>query len=75
MKANDIEAYNAAWLQAWTNKDVDALCAFYAEDCVYKDPQTAAGLTGNEALRGYLCQSDPSSVARGLPGRARGLRE
>jgi hypothetical protein len=54
MKANDIEAYNAAWLQAWTNKDVDALCAFYAEDCVYKDPQTAAGLTGNEALRGYL---------------------
>ena len=50
----DIEAYNAAWLKAWTEKDVDALCGFYAEDCVYKDPQTAGGLTGGAALREYL---------------------
>jgi hypothetical protein len=54
MKADDIEAYNAAWLKAWTDKDVDGLCRFYADNCVYKDPQTAGGLTGNDALRTYL---------------------
>jgi hypothetical protein len=52
----EIADYNARWLQAWTAKDVDALCRFYADDCVYKDPQTAAGLEGNAALRGYLTQ-------------------
>jgi len=50
----DIADYNARWLAAWTAKDVDGLCAFYAEDCLYKDPQTAGGLTGNAALRAYL---------------------
>ena len=50
----DIADYNARWLAAWTAKDVDGLCAFYADDCVYKDPQTAGGLTGNAALRAYL---------------------
>lgn len=50
----DIADYNARWLQAWTDKDVDRLCGFYAEDCDYKDPQTPAGLKGQEALRAYL---------------------
>jgi len=50
----DIADFNARWLQAWTDKDVDRLCGFYAEDCAYKDPQTASGLTGNAALREYL---------------------
>lgn len=50
----DIADYNARWLAAWTAKDVDGLCAFYAEDCIYKDPQTAGGLSGNGALRAYL---------------------
>jgi len=50
----DIADYNARWLEAWTDKDVDRLVAFYADDCVYKDPQTAAGLTGQAALRQYL---------------------
>jgi hypothetical protein len=54
MSAVDIETYNARWLKAWSDQDVDALCAFYAADCVYKDPQTAQGLHGNEALRAYL---------------------
>ena len=54
MNVAEIEAYNARWLQAWTDKDVDALCGFYAEDCSYKDPQVPAGLTGNAALRAYL---------------------
>lgn len=50
----DIEDYNARWLAAWTAKDVEALIGFYAADCVYKDPQTAAGITGHDALRAYL---------------------
>ena len=52
--AIDIADYNARWLKAWSDKDVDRLCGFYAETCVYNDPQTAAGITGHEALRAYL---------------------
>jgi len=54
MTLDEITAYNAAWLKAWSDKDVDALCGFYAEDCVYKDAQTVAGLEGHAALRAYL---------------------
>jgi hypothetical protein len=54
MTPGEIARYNADWLTAWTAKDVPTLAAFYAQDCVYKDPQTAAGLTGREALAGYL---------------------
>jgi len=50
----DLEDFNARWLKAWTDKDVPRLVGFYAEDCIYKDPQTAAGITGHEALRAYL---------------------
>ena len=50
----DLEDLNRRWLQAWSDNDVDRLCAFYAPDCVYKDPQTVQGLGGREALRGYL---------------------
>ena len=54
MSVPDIAAFNADWLRAWTEKDVPRLVAFYAEDCLYKDPQTAAGLTGRAALTAYL---------------------
>ncbi|WP_085810161.1 nuclear transport factor 2 family protein [Sphingomonas sp. TZW2008] len=50
----DIARYNADWLAAWTAKDVPALLGFYAPDCRYFDPQTAAGITGHDALRTYL---------------------
>ena len=50
----DIAEFNARWLKAWSDKDVDTLCALYADDCVYKDPQTPHGLKGNDALRAYL---------------------
>mgnify|MGYP000277124263 CR=1 FL=1 len=52
----DIETFNADWLRAWSEKDVDRLLGFYAPDAVYKDAQTAAGLTGHEALGAYLTQ-------------------
>jgi len=52
--ALDLETFNAEWLKAWTDKDVPRLLGFYAEDCVYKDPQTAAGIKGHAALRDYL---------------------
>lgn len=51
-----IEAHNARWLQAWTDKDVEGLVAFYAPDAVYRDAQVPAGLVGREALAGYLTQ-------------------
>ena len=50
----DIEDFNRRWLAAWTAKDVPALLAFYAEDCLYKDNNTAAGITGHAALKTYL---------------------
>lgn len=50
----DLEKLNADWLAAWTAKDVPRLLAFYTEDCLYKDPQTAGGITGHAALRAYL---------------------
>jgi hypothetical protein len=49
-----IAAYNADWLAAWSGKDVDRLCGFYAQDCVYRDPQNPGGLRGQVALRAYL---------------------
>lgn len=49
-----IDAFNADWLDAWSRKDVERLVSFYAPDTVYKDPQTARGLRGHDALRAYL---------------------
>ena len=54
MSSLDIADFNRRWLKAWSDKDVERLCGFYADDCVYKDPQTAAGLTNNAALGAYL---------------------
>ena len=50
----DIPRFNADWLAAWSAKDVETLLSFYAPDTVYKDTQTAAGLTGHAQLRPYL---------------------
>lgn len=50
----DIERFNADWLKAWTNKDVERLLDFYSADAFYADPQTAGGIRGHDALRAYL---------------------
>ncbi len=50
----DIGRFNADWLAAWSAKDVDTLLSFYSDDTVYKDAQTAAGLTGHAEPRPYL---------------------
>ena len=50
----DLADFNARWLKAWSDKDVERLLAFYAEDCRYFDPSVPQGLTGHEALRQYL---------------------
>ncbi|ABI77398.1 conserved hypothetical protein [Hyphomonas neptunium ATCC 15444] len=54
MSVVDIEAFNADWLKAWSDKDTERLVSFYSEDTVYMDPQTAGGLKGRGALRTYL---------------------
>lgn len=50
----DIEKFNADWLQAWTDKDVERLLTFYSADVDYKDPQVPVGVKGHDALRAYL---------------------
>ena len=50
----DIEKYNAAGLQAWTDKNTEQLLTFYAPSITYKDNQTTAGIVGHDALREYL---------------------
>lgn len=50
----DIEALNAAWLKAWSDKDVPTLLTQYHPDVTYKDAQTAQGITGETALGQYL---------------------
>src|SRR4051812_24338037 len=50
----DLADFNARWLQAWSDKDVERLLGFYAPDCHYVDQQTPHGIVGHEALRDYL---------------------
>ena len=50
----DVAEFNARWLQAWSDKDVDALLGFYALDCRYVDQQVPHGIEGHGALRAYL---------------------
>lgn len=50
----DIADFNARWLKAWSDKDVERLVNFYAPDCRYVDPQVPHGLDGRGALARYL---------------------
>jgi hypothetical protein len=54
MNRAELERFNADWLNAWTDKDVDRLLSFYHPEVTYRDPQTAPGLQGQDALRSYL---------------------
>ena len=49
-----IEAFNADWLAAWSDKDVERVLSFYDRKATYQDPQVPGGLTGHDALRDYL---------------------
>ena len=55
--------FNARWLVAWSDKDVERLLGFYTEDARYFDPQTPGGLTGHEPLRAYLTRLFASTPA------------
>ena len=63
MSPMDLERYNADWLQAWTDKDVERLAAFYTADTVYMDPQTTGGIAGRTALKNYLTKLFGSTPA------------
>lgn len=54
MTTDELNAFNAAWLQAWTDKDIARIAAMYADDCSYVDGANATGLTGRAALSAYL---------------------
>ena len=51
-----VEDFNARWLKAWSDKNVERLLAFYDEDCRYLDPSVPNGVTGHDELRPYLTQ-------------------
>jgi hypothetical protein len=51
-----IEQFNADWLAAWSDKDVERVLSFYDPKATYQDPQVPGGLTGHEALRDYLAK-------------------
>jgi len=50
----ELAAFNDAWLDAWTRKDIAGIAAMYTQDCAFMDAGTAKGLTGRAALVGYL---------------------
>ena len=50
----DIADFNARWLKAWSDKDVEHLLTFYAPNCQYMDQQVPQGLSGHGPLRAYL---------------------
>lgn len=52
----DVADFNRRWLQAWTDKSVDGVMAFYHPDITYFDENVPNGLQGGEALRAYLPQ-------------------
>lgn len=52
----EIERFNADWLKAWSDKDVERLLTFYTDDAEYIDPQVPGGIKGHDALRAYLTQ-------------------
>ena len=41
-------------LAAWTLQDVEAVVACYAEDVMYRDPNTRGHVQGRDAMRRYL---------------------
>jgi len=49
-----IERFNADWLAAWSDKDVERVLSFYDADASYSDPQVPAGIAGHDAMRAYL---------------------
>ena len=52
----DIADFNARWLQAWSDKDVERLLTFYTEDCRLLDPARPGGVSGHAELRPYLTE-------------------
>ncbi len=60
MNVTELKAFNAAWLQAWTDKDIPRIAAMYAPDCQFMDAGTAQGLQGQAALVGYLEKMFPA---------------
>lgn len=44
----------AAWLEAWSDADLERALSFYAADCRYRDPATPRALGGLAGLRPHL---------------------
>jgi ketosteroid isomerase-like protein len=51
------ERFVRVWQRAWSDHDVEALAALYAEDCVHRSMPFRAPHRGRAGLAGYLRRS------------------
>lgn len=54
MVQDDMSTWCDGWLAAWTGGRVDAVLAWYTDDCAYVDPSCPAGLFGTGSVRLHL---------------------
>jgi len=65
MTSEEAEEFARAWLKAWSSRELDAAMAFYAEDCLFIQPDVPGGLKGRDALAAYyeeLSAAHPGNV-------------
>lgn len=51
MTRGDVDAYVAAWIDAWNRRDIEAVLEHFADDVTFTSP-VAATVTGNATVRG-----------------------
>lgn len=49
-----MEAFVDEWLKAWSDKDIQKLLSFYADEFLYLDPGTRGAITDKEHFEKYL---------------------
>jgi ketosteroid isomerase-like protein len=54
MTQSELTEMSQRFLAAWNTQDVERVIATYADDLVYRDPNTRGEVRGAEAMRRYL---------------------
>lgn len=54
MSQDEAKAFASRWLPAWTGNKPEALAAYYADDCFYRDAGIPQGAQGKAELLHYL---------------------
>jgi ketosteroid isomerase-like protein len=71
MSSHDIEAFAAAWLRAWNDRDLEAILTHYADDIELRSPlvvhllgEASGSVSGKQKLRDYFAR-----VLEAFPGK------